>query len=116
MIKINMCSIPEASTEWYFTVLDNNESFTVDKITKPANQWTVKERPYIKSEISRGLIESFNAKREKVFTDYKKPINLRGRKVVKETNHAIIFDNNSVDTIQVPCSQDIIKIKAALNL
>ena len=111
-----MCSIPEASTEWYYTILDDIEPWTFDNVTKPANQWTKKERPAIKSEINRGLIEAYDAQRKKLFTDYKKPINLRGRKVVKETNHAIIFDNNSVDTIQFPCPDDITKIKTELGL
>ena len=71
---------------------------------------------YVMGKTDKKPAFKFEVKRKLLVSDSKKPTNLKGRKVVNETNHLIEFDNHSQEVIQFPCIEDIDKIKVALGL
>jgi len=125
MTKIKMCYIPEDNRNWDYNVLNDTEPYTIKvkqpdntikRITKPAKEWTRKQRPYLKSEITTSIINGYEKRRKEVLANFQKPTTLNGRKIKKVTKHCITYEDGALDIIEFPCLDDIKKIKAKLGL
>ena len=123
MIKIPLCPIPECDVEWSFIILEDLEDYRYvddlgNNITAKANLIPKSKRPYIKSEVTNLLLDGFPQKlkdcKDEVKLKIKNNIKLKDKTVI-EKNHSI-QRGKSFECLQIPCAEDILKIKQALGL